>query len=210
MIHCNDLQGNNWNEFINFLCCSWEMVLARILSSSAESSDFDFLMQCGLTNCDWSTVTGITQAMRVICKHLKEDYDDEVVKVFYDSVDSCLLKMPWDLLDEYWSCDIGSMERSSSMNQLNLKDVSGMEPRIKFLGTLLQLLCSLVDRDDFVETGCDSADEHPLFITIMNLIPRLVKWSLSKQEDGAETCIIHYLKHKSLVWFFDLFNELES
>ncbi|XP_061352525.1 uncharacterized protein LOC133297403 [Gastrolobium bilobum] len=201
--------GNNWDGCIHLLCCSLEMAIARMLScsyapsSGAENNDFDssnvdFLMQCGLKNCDWSTVAGITQVLRVICKQLKEDYDDGLVKVYYDSVNSCLLKMPWDLLDEYYqSCDIGGTNKSSSMNQLSRNSFGAMEP--KFLGTFLQLLCSLVDRNDFVETGCDSASKHPIIVTVTNLIPRLVKWCLGKQEDSAETCSIHYLKHKLLV-----------
>lgn len=193
------------------------MAIARLLSSSSvrssgaencgfDLSNVDFLMQFGLKNCDWSTVAGITQVLRVICKSLKEeDYDDEMVKGYYDSVNSCLLKVPWDLLDEYWSRDISGSNESPSVNQLCLDNSGAMEPGIKFLGTFLQLLCSLVDRNDFVETGCGSAYRHPLLVTVSNLIPRLVTWCLGKQEDRAEKRIIHYLKHKLLVRFFHLF-----
>ncbi|RDX83275.1 hypothetical protein CR513_35823, partial [Mucuna pruriens] len=203
--------GNNWGGFIHLLCCSLEMAIARMIScsskppSGAENSDFDcseveFVMQYRLKNFDWSTVAGVVRVLCVICKYLKEeDYDDGLAKVFYDSVNSCLLKMPWDLLDNYWSCEFGSMKNSSSINQLHLKKFSVMEPVMNFLGTLLQLLCSLVDRNDLVETDSDSVDKHMLFTTVVNLVPRLAKWCLSKQEDSAETRIIHYLKHKLLI-----------
>lgn len=187
------------------------MAFARMLSCSSENNDFDspdvdFLLRYGLRNCDWSTVAVITGALRVICKHLKEDYDDGLVKVYYDSVNSCLLNMSWDLLDECWGCNIGSSKKSSSMDQPHLNNFSAMEPRIKLLGTFLQLLCSLVDQNDLVETGCDSTNKHPLIVTVRNLVPRLIKWCLTKQEDSAETCIIHYLKHKLLVSVIYLFN----
>lgn len=213
MIPCDDLQGNNWDEFVHLLCCSLEMAFTRMLSCSFEnnnfdSSDVDFMLQHGRMSCDWSTVAGIVGLLRVICKHLKEDYDDDLVKVYYDSVNSCLLKMPWNSLDECWSCDIVSTKKSLPVNELHLSNLGAMDPGIRFLGTFLQLLCTLVDRNDFVETGCDSADKHPLFVTVMNLIPRLVKWCLRKQEDNSETCIIHYMKHKLLVWFFHLFKNL--
>ncbi|KAL2662720.1 hypothetical protein GLYMA_02G062800v4 [Glycine max] len=203
--------GNNWDGFIHLLCCSLEMAIARMIScsseppSGAENSEFDcfdveFLMQYGLKNFDWSTVAGVVRVLRVICKHLKEeDYDDGLIKVYYDSVNSCLLKMPWDLLDEYWSSEFGRMKDNSTINQLHLKNFSVMDPVMNFLGTFLQLLCSLVYRNDSVETGCDSVDKHPLFLTVVNLIPRLAKWCLSEQENNAEMHAIHYLKHKLLI-----------
>lgn len=213
MIPCDDLQGNNWDEFVHLLCCSLEMAFTRMLSCSFEnnnfdSSDVDFMLQHGLMSCDWSTVAGIVGVLRVICKHLKEDYDDDLVKVYYDSVNSCLLKMPWNSLDECWNCDVVSTKKSLPVNELHLSNLGAMDPGIGFLGTFLQLLCTLVDRNDFVETGYDSAVKHPLFVTVMNLIPRLVKWCLCKQEDNSETCIVHYMKHKLLVWFFHLFKNL--
>ncbi|CAI8609207.1 unnamed protein product [Vicia faba] len=196
--------GNNWDEFVNLLCCSLEVAFTRMFSCSSENNNFDspdvdFVLQHRLMSCDWSTVAGIVGALRVICKHLKEDYDDEFVKVYYDSVNSCLLKMPWSSLDECWSCDTVSMKKSLPSNVLHRSNFGAMDPGIRFLGTILRLLCTLVDRSDFVDTGCDSADKHPLFVTVMNLIPRLVKWCLRKQEDNSETCIIHYMKHKLLI-----------
>ncbi|KAK2410997.1 hypothetical protein QL285_046328 [Trifolium repens] len=196
--------GNNWDDFIHFLCVSFETAFTRMISCLHEnhkfdSIDVDFTLQQGLRSCDWSTVTGIVGVLRVICKHLKEDYDDELVKVYYDSVNSCLLNLPWNLLDECWNRDIGSMKKGLSVNQPCLDNFGVMDLGSRFLGTFLQLLCTLVDRDNFVETGCDSANKHPLFVTIMNLVPRLVKWCLPKQEDSAETCISHYMKHKLLI-----------
>ncbi|CAL0313477.1 unnamed protein product [Lupinus luteus] len=200
--------GNNWDGFIHVLCCYLETAISRILSCSAahssgdlngdfDSSDIDFLMQDVLKNCDWSTAAGITQVLCVICKGLKDDYDDKLVKVYYDSVNSCLLKVPWDLLEEYQSCDTG--KEGSSMSLLHLNNLCAMEPKIKFLGTFLRLLCSLVDHTDFLETGYDSAHKHPLLVTVIDLVPGLVKWCLSNQEDSVETCIIYYLKHKLLI-----------
>ncbi|KAK7263071.1 hypothetical protein RJT34_30655 [Clitoria ternatea] len=202
--------GNNWDGFIHLLCCSLEMAISRVLlrlsaPSGADNSDFDcsdleIPMQNWLENCDWSTVAGIVRMLRVICKYLKEeDCDDGLVKVYYDSVNSCLSKLPWDSLDEYWSCDIGGAKKSSSINQLHLNNFSVMEPGMNFLGHFFQLLCSLVGWNDLVEADCDSGNRHPLFVTVVNLIPRLAKWCHGKLEDSAETRIIHYLKHKLLI-----------
>ncbi|WVZ23375.1 hypothetical protein V8G54_001919 [Vigna mungo] len=205
------ITGNNWVRFIHFLCCWLEMAITKMISCSSgpssgtensefDSSDVEFLMQYRIKDFDWSTVAGVLRVLRVICKYLEEeDYDDGLVKVYHDSVNSCLLKMPWDLLDKFRSGEFGSMKNSSSINQVHLNKFSVMEPVMIFLGTFLQFLCSLVDRNDLVETDCDSIDKHPLFITIVNLVPRLAKWCLRKQEDNAEKCIINYLNHKLLI-----------
>lgn len=218
ILACNNVQGNNWAGFINFLCCWLEIPITKMISCSSgssfgtENSEFDcsdveFLMQYGIKNFDWSTLAGVVRVLRVICKYLEEDYDDGLVKVYHDSVNSCLLKMPWDLLDKYWSCEFGSKKTSSSINQVHLNMFSVMEPVMNFLGTFLQFLCSLVDRNDLVETDCDSIDKHPLFVTVVNFVPRLAKWCLSKQEDNADRGIINYLNHKLLVRFIHLCNE---
>ncbi|XP_027915704.1 uncharacterized protein LOC114175134 [Vigna unguiculata] len=203
--------GNNWVRFIHFLCCWLEMAITKMISCSSgpssgtengkfDSSDVEFLTQYGTKDFDWSTVAGVVRVMRVICKYLEEeDYDDGLVQVYHDSVNSCLLKMPWDLLDKFWSCEFGSMKNNSSINQLHLNKFSIMEPVMICLGTFLQFLCSLVDRNDLVETDCDSIDKHPLFITVVNLVPRLAKWCLRKQEHNAERCITNYLNHKLLI-----------
>ncbi|XP_014505808.1 uncharacterized protein LOC106765633 isoform X2 [Vigna radiata var. radiata] len=205
------ITGNNWVRFIHFLCCWLEMAITKMISCSSgpssgtensefDSSDVEFLMQYGIKDFDWSTVAGVLRVLRVICKYLEEeDYDDGLVKVYHDSVNSFLLKMPRDLLDKFRSGEFGSMKNSSSINQVHLNKFSVMEPVMIFLGTFLQFLCSLVDRNDLVETDCDSIDKHPLFITIVNLVPRLAKWCLRKQEDNAEKCIINYLNHKLLI-----------
>ncbi|CAJ1942697.1 unnamed protein product [Sphenostylis stenocarpa] len=187
------------------------MAIAKMISCSSvpssgaenaefDCSDFEFLMQYGINNFDWSAVAGVVRVLRVICKYLEEeDYDDGLVKVYHDSVNSCLLKMPWDLLDKCWSCEFGNMDNSSSINEVHLNKFIVMEPVMNFLGTFLQFLCSLVDPSNLVETDCVSIDKHPLFVTVVNLVPRLAKWCLSKPGNTAERCIINYLNHKLLI-----------
>ncbi|KAK4262249.1 hypothetical protein QN277_027831 [Acacia crassicarpa] len=192
--------GNYLNEFIQFLCYFWEVAIAGSGDeNNIDLSDVRLLSPYELKRCDWSTVAGINQVLRAVIKCLKEDYDNVLVKVYYDSVNSSLSKVPWDLLHQFQACLIDGSKKSSSMNPLNVNNFSAMKPEIKFLGTFLQLLCSLVDQNDFVETGGASSNEHPLLVTVVNLVPRLLKWCLNKKGDTAETCIIQYLKHKLLV-----------
>ncbi|XP_054824563.1 uncharacterized protein LOC129322317 isoform X3 [Prosopis cineraria] len=192
--------GSYLNEFVQFLCCFWEVAIARSgAGNNLDSSDVRFLGPYELKRSDWSTVAGINQVLRAVFKCLKEDYDDELVKMYYDSVNSSLSKVPWDLLDQFQVYLTDGSKKSSSTNPLNVDNFSAMEPGVKFLGTFLQLLCSLVDQNDFVETGGASANKHPLLVTVVNLVPRLLKWCLNKKGGSAETCIIQYLKHKLLI-----------
>ncbi|KAF7828769.1 uncharacterized protein G2W53_019933 [Senna tora] len=193
--------GNNWNEFIQLLCCLLEVAIARCgaETSNSDLSDIKFLKQYGLEICDWSMVAGIIQVLRAVFKYLKEDCDDQLVKVYYDSVISSLSKVPWDLLDQYQLCYIDESKNGSSTNLLRLSNYNAMEPGIKFLGTFVQLLCSLVDRNDAVENGGDSAKEHSLLVTAVNLVPRLIKWCFDKQGDRLDMCTIQYFRHKLLI-----------
>ncbi|XP_028764021.1 uncharacterized protein LOC114722220 isoform X2 [Neltuma alba] len=191
--------GNCLNEFIQLLCRFWEVAIARSgAENNLDSSDVRF-RPYELKRCDWSTVAGINQVLRAVFKYLREDYDDELVKMYYDSVSSCLSKVPWDLLHQFQGCLIDGSKKSFYMDPLNVDNFSAMEPRIKFLGTFLQLLCSLVDQNDFVETGGASVIEHQLLVTVVNLVPRLLEWCLIKRGDSAESCIIQYFKHKLLI-----------
>ncbi|KAI4327504.1 hypothetical protein L6164_019954 [Bauhinia variegata] len=205
--------GNNWSEFIHLLCHFLEMAIGRACncssktSSGAENSDIDFPLQYGLKHCDWSTVACINLVLRVIFKYLKEDYDDRLVKVYYDSFSSCVLKMPWDLLDEDCVFEIGGANKSSYMNLLHPNSCGAMEPATKFLGTFLQLLCSLVDQNDFAEHQGGSTQKHPLIVKVIDLVPRLVKWCLDMKGDIANMCIIQYFKHKLLVLMIRLSSE---
>lgn len=182
------------------------MAIARSVgeNSNSDISDNKFLKKYGWKYCDWSTVAGINQVLRAIFKYLKEDYDDQFVNVYYDSVNSFLSKVPWDKLDQYQLCFTNGIKKSSSTSPFHLNNLSAMEPRINFLGTFLQLLCSLVDQNDCAETGDGSANEHPLFVTVVNLLPRIVKWCLNGQGGSSHLHIMHYFKHKLLVWSMHL------
>ncbi|KAJ7944381.1 Protein Lines [Quillaja saponaria] len=178
--------GNNWDEFIHLLCFCMESTLARTLSYSSASSSghdhfnsdwssIDYIIRLSLINCDWSTVAGINKVLCSIFKYLTEICDDKLIKVCCDSVSSCLSNVPWGLLDEYQANEIGGIEKSSCADALHLKSFSLMqEPAIKFLGTFVQLLCSLVDQNDCVEAG-------------------------GKQGDNVDTSIIQYFRHKLLI-----------
>ena len=63
--------------------------------------------------------------LRAVFKCLEEDYDDELVKMFYYSVNSCLSKVPWDLLHKFQPCLFDGSYKNSSMYQLNVECLEG-------------------------------------------------------------------------------------
>ena len=79
------------NELVQILCGFWEMAIVKSgAEKDIEASNVRFLGPYELKRCDWSTVAGINQVLRAVFNCLKEDNDDELVKMFYDSLNSCL------------------------------------------------------------------------------------------------------------------------
>ncbi|PIA52375.1 hypothetical protein AQUCO_01000324v1 [Aquilegia coerulea] len=69
--------------------------------------------------------------------------------------------------------------------------------RYVFLGTLLQLFCSLVRLITSVEVS--TSDKHPVLCTMTNLVPKLLYWCSHQQEQSNRMCSSHYLRHKILM-----------
>ena len=42
----------------------------------------------------------IIRVLRNILKYLKREYDDQLGKIYLDSISSCLLNVPWDSLND--------------------------------------------------------------------------------------------------------------
>lgn len=218
------LQESYWERFIHLVCVCVELAMANTLSyssapsttgaedSSSDSSNFYAVVKPRLQNTNWSTVAGIIRVLRNILKYLKQDYDEHLLEVYldsvdsclsnvcWDSVDSCLSNVRWDLLDE--SCDgqNSRSQKSFSADASFLRNASVLQkPCVMFLGTFLQLLCSLVGESDFVEATGVSIHKHPIHLKIVNLVPKVLYWCLGKQGDCVETCISQYFRHKLLV-----------
>ncbi|XP_059456449.1 uncharacterized protein LOC132186487 isoform X1 [Corylus avellana] len=202
---------SDWERFIHLVCVCVELAMANTLSyssapsntgaeDSSNSSNFYAVVKPRLQNTNWSTVAGIIRVLRNILKYLKQDYDEHLLEVYLDSVDSCLSNVRWDLLDE--SCDgqNSGSQKSFSADASFLRNASVLQkPCVMFLGTFLQLLCSLVGESDFVEATGVSIHKHPIHLKIVNLVPKVLYWCLGKQGDCVETCISQYFRHKLLV-----------
>ncbi|TYI50037.1 hypothetical protein E1A91_D12G074700v1 [Gossypium mustelinum] len=68
-----------------------------------------------------------------------------------------------------------------------------------FLGNFIQLLSSFVDQISFAEGLDNSLDKNVILSKIINLVPKLLYWSLRKEGKCVNTCISRYFSHKLLV-----------
>lgn len=205
------MQGSasDWYELVHSLCFGMELVLARIISSPAPSNAGSDNLDCYLSillpklkNANFSTVAGLLQVLRNTLKFLKQEQSDFIGELF-DSVNSCLSKIPWDLLGRILtekSCNIVEIQSNDDMRSNNLHRRQGL--KFLFLGNFVQFLCSLAEQSDFEEASCGSFKSHPLLGTIINLIPNLFDWCLNNQVDHFDRCLSRYFSHKLLVWIY--------
>ncbi|TYJ99475.1 uncharacterized protein E5676_scaffold123G00400 [Cucumis melo var. makuwa] len=182
--------ASDWYELVHSLCFGMELVLARIISSPAPSNAGSDNLHCYLSillpklkNANFSTVAGLLQVLRNTLKFLKQEQSDFIGELF-DSVNSCLSKIPWDLLGRILtekSCNIVEIQSNDDMRSNNLHRRQGL--KFLFLGNFVQFLCSLAEQSDFEEASRGSFKSHPLLGTIINLIPNLFDWCLNNQVD---------------------------
>lgn len=160
----------------------------------SSSSSLSLVLKPKLKNADWSVAAGVVRVLRDILKYLKSENDDELVEVFIEAVNCFLSTVPWNLLHEFHVGPNADAQKSSRADVLFQRSL--------FLGNLVQFLCSLVEQGGAVEAAGGSGDNHhPVFSTIINLVPRLLSWCLGEQADcvSSNNCISQYFKHKLLV-----------
>ncbi|GKU94652.1 hypothetical protein SLEP1_g8112 [Rubroshorea leprosula] len=191
--------GSGWDFFIRLLCVYAEMVVTNMSNVHFEPSPlhsellgFLVVFKDRLKNVNWLTVAGIIQVLRNILKYLKQERDDELVDVYLDSVNSCLLNVPWSSMDVIFDDHYGN-------KRYNIQNGSEKEPRVLFLGNFIQFLCSFAEQVCSVETLGGSLDKHVILPKIINLIPKLLYWCLGKGGNCVNKRISQYLKHKLLV-----------
>ncbi|CAL5324717.1 unnamed protein product [Camellia sinensis] len=147
----------------------------------------------------------IIRVLRNILKCLKQDIDDQLLKVYLNSISYCLASVPWDSMDEVHVGRNGDALRKSSEDAFHTKAVE-LESSIVFRGTLVQLFCSLLNQSGWMEAAGGALNKHPVICEISNLIPRLLTWCLC-DGDSNNMCMSVYFRHKMLLmheYFEDL------
>ncbi|KAF5736106.1 hypothetical protein HS088_TW14G00240 [Tripterygium wilfordii] len=200
--------GRKWNIFIQLLCICLELAIANISISFApstagadvsyfDSSSFFAVVSLKLKNATWTTVAGIIRVLRSILKNIKQDCENQLVEIYVHSISSCILNLPWDSLDGNILGQKDDAPRRGIESFL-INNVDENEPRVIFLGNLIQLLCSLVEQIIFMQVKGGSLECSVLRI-IVNLIPKLLSWCLGKQGDCVNMPVSEYFRHKLLM-----------
>ncbi|CAL5324721.1 unnamed protein product [Camellia sinensis] len=204
----NILVGGNWDEFMQSLCVCLELLISnallhslvrastKALVSKHDSSGVIIALKSKLKNANWSSVACIIRVLRNILKRLKQDIDDQLLKVYLNSISYCLASVPWDSMDEVHVGQNGDAVRKFSEDAFRTKAVE-LESRIVFRGTLVQLFCSLLNQSGWMEAAGGALNKHPVICEISNLIPRLLAWCLC-DGDSNNMCMSVYFRHKML------------
>jgi len=167
-----------------------------------EDPCFDFtrfiaLLQARLKNVNWLVVTAFFQILRNILKSLKPGNGDHEC-VFMDLVISSLIKMPWNLFSGVSSQTVTVQVNSG---KADLLDGRNSLPGIKgiLLGSVLQLLCSLVEQNDPEDEGDGPLEELAICSKFINLVPQLFSCYFSKCLGHKDKGLSRYLRYKMLV-----------
>ncbi|XP_028117121.1 uncharacterized protein LOC114314826 isoform X2 [Camellia sinensis] len=201
--------GGNWDEFMQSLCVCLELLISNALLHSLvrastkalvlkhDSSSAIIALKSKLKNANWSSVACIIRVLRNILKCLKQDIEDQLLKVYLNSISYCLASVPWDSMDEVHVGQNGDALRKSSEGAFHTKAVE-LESSIVFRGTLVQLFCSLLNQSGWMEPAGGALNKHPVICEISNLIPRLLTWCLCNG-DSNNMCMSVYFRHKMLM-----------
>eukprot|EP00268_Persea_americana_P008747 TRINITY_DN13416_c0_g1_i7.p1 TRINITY_DN13416_c0_g1~~TRINITY_DN13416_c0_g1_i7.p1 ORF type:complete len:586 (-),score=71.93 TRINITY_DN13416_c0_g1_i7:1324-3081(-) len=190
-IHSSTLSGSN---------ISGEERLARCNTHTADyhTTGFISILLPKLLNANWATATGLVQVLRKILKSLKTDYG-ELAEEYLQSFSYSLQNVSWDLLHESHVDKFSGTWMKYSKDSSLHRDMCSPGLKEIFLGTLLQLFCTLVDPNSFKETSGSNFDELPFLPEVINLVPSLLCWCLSSRVNCKQSYMSRYLRHKMLM-----------
>ncbi|KAK1268864.1 hypothetical protein QJS04_geneDACA006547 [Acorus gramineus] len=218
-----DKIGHKWAEFLQLLWVTVEMATSNIhFNSSAPSSAgfnsihadrqlktcypltrddtdieiFVLLLRPRLISTKFFMLTSLLQVLRNVLKSLKREDSDHIDVYMYHGVSS-LSKLPWNLLNQICT------------DQTN-GGVDSAESKGVFLGTLLQLICSLVEQNIVKEDMGSSFHDFPLLAKVIDLIPELLSCCFTGHVDHNRTCVSQYLRHKSLMLMIRLSSHINK
>ncbi|GAV92022.1 hypothetical protein CFOL_v3_35406 [Cephalotus follicularis] len=201
--------GSKWVLFMQLLCVCLELAITNVLSSSlapsvtgpedssCDSSSFVFVLKPRLKNANWSAVAGIIHVLRKILKYLKQEDDNNLSSIYLDTICSCLSNVAWDFIDRIRVVQDGHTPKIDAQNSCADAFYLRYFDLLMFLGSFVQLLCSLVEEIGFMDVKGNSSPNHPFFCVIINLLPKLLCCCLLKQGDRVNGSI--YIRHKLLV-----------
>nr|CAB3446333.1 unnamed protein product [Digitaria exilis] len=142
------------------------------------------LEQCGLS-ISGQVIPSLFRVLHAILKFLKHS-DSELKDDFtYLSIHH-IQKMPWVTFHQLYAGELVNHVKDSRFGYCNDSAQSGI-----LTGSLLQLLCSLLEESDL--GGTHGQD---MYVKLVDIVP-MIAASLLEQHDGPES-LYQYLKHKIL------------
>lgn len=187
------------NENLIYQNSPMKMQMSRTEDSVLDVTSFTAHLQSKIVNGKWHLVAkNIFGILRTILKFVKHPTCD-LEGVFKHVAVSSLLKMPWDLFSEiHVSSSLASSQMSFGMDEV-LDRKSGLSGARHILsGVILQMFCSLMEREDSVDVSDDSSGELALNSKFSNLVLKLLP-CFSKHQECNDKCLSQYLTHKLLV-----------
>ncbi|CAH9124594.1 unnamed protein product, partial [Cuscuta epithymum] len=149
---------------------------------------------------NWVSIAVITQVLRRIVKNAKRDADDHILKLCFEATNSLISNVPWDLLHEIFVC-----QTNKSLGDLNADGLfqcqdAKPKPAILFLGSFIQLLCSLAEMISLpLEAITDDLHKHTVISEIRSILPRLLGLCHGNFQNFGSLYISKYYKHKFLI-----------
>ncbi|KAF8012444.1 hypothetical protein BT93_I0567 [Corymbia citriodora subsp. variegata] len=190
--------GKGWVPFGRLLFVYAEMSIENIQPCSSVtrtrvhedlygvSGSYDCSIKSELQKANWSTVAGIFRVLRCIWKYFKQDFRDQLVDLYLNSLNSFISHIPWNLFDD---ANVGP----------KCAHVGLQMPKFIFLGYFTQLLSSVVEQVDHEKVQGGSVNGHRLLFSITKLVPSLFLCCLGKEEEHGDACISLYFRHKLLM-----------
>uniref|UniRef100_A0A2P2KH57 Uncharacterized protein LOC8267269 isoform X1 n=1 Tax=Rhizophora mucronata TaxID=61149 RepID=A0A2P2KH57_RHIMU len=202
--------GSEWESFVHTLCACLELVLAHVLTYSRDP----LMNAVEETNCDlqmlnvlkprmkyanWFTAAGIIRVFRHILKNLNQGNDDQLLEALLGSISSFLLPISRDFKDKIGDGQSNDTLKSQVTNASFLKSVGEEDPKVQFLGSFIQFLCSLVEQSSLFEDKLNTQYHHPVVDLAVSFVPELLHGCLGKQGNCLKVSTSHYFRHKILM-----------
>ncbi|XP_008813214.2 uncharacterized protein LOC103723905 isoform X2 [Phoenix dactylifera] len=187
------------NESLIYQNSPMKNEMSRTVDSSLDITSFTALIQSKIVNGNWHMVaTNLFGILRTILKFLKHENCD-LEGVFKHVAVSSLLKIPWDLFSEiHVDSSLALSQMSFGMDEVHDRK-NGLSGSSYILsGVILQMFCSLVEREDSIDVSDDSSGELALCSKFSNLVLQLFP-CLSEHQECNDKRLSQYLRHKLLM-----------
>ncbi|KAJ6812015.1 uncharacterized protein M6B38_152230 [Iris pallida] len=175
--------------------------VVELFGKEDKGSDFTRfieVLQSRLANTNWHMVTAIFRILRNILKSLKRENDD-LEEAFVNLAVPFLTKMPWDLFAKINVSQSHRNPKKSDNDDLPDKKNWSNGTKGVLLGSVLQLFCSLVERNDAEDSEDGPLGDCAVYSKFAHVLPKLLHCCFSEHLRHKDKCISQYLLHKLLI-----------